>query len=200
MASTPHQDAPPGSGSSLQELLAFIDLETAPSLMLDRALLQERATRNIRVKNPYISFVLGGCEMALSIRSLQEIGYLPSITPLPNLPAWIKGIIQIRGEILSVVDFVALFGLVEERGHGQHNSYLLFKQQEFKFCLPVHRITGVVNFDEQRDHLETLAPGQAAILAGLAGFFKGVLTIDHRRVCILDSDTLGNSPLIKKWQ
>ncbi len=200
MASTPQQYASPGNGSSLQELLAFIDLETAPSLVLDRALLQERATRNIRVKNPYVSFVLGGCEMALSIKSLQEIGYLPTITPLPNLPAWIKGIIQIRGEILSVVDFVALFGLVEERGYSQHNSYLLFKQQEFKFCLPVHRITGVINFDEQRDLLETLPSGQANTLAGLAVFFKGVLAVGARKVCVLDSDKLGNSPLIKKLQ
>jgi len=200
MASTPQQYASLGNGSSLQELLAFIDLETAPSLVLDRASLQERASRNARVKSPFISFMLGGCEMALSIRCLQEIGYLPTITPLPNLPAWIKGIIQIRGEILSVVDFEALFGLGKERGYGQNNAYLLFKQQEFKFCLPVHRITGVVNFDEQRDLLETLTPGQADSLAGLTGFIKGVLAIDHRRVCILDSEKLGNSPLIKKWQ
>lgn len=200
MASTPQQHASVGNGNSLQELLAFIDLETAPALAQDRAFLQERATRNIRKKSPYICFVLGGSEMALSIESLQEIGYLPTITPLPNLPGWIKGIIQIRGEILSVVDFVALFGLVEERGYGQRNSYLLFKQQEFKFCLPVSRITGVVNFDEQRDHLEILAPGQADSLAGLAGYFKGVLAVDHRRICIMDSEKLGNSPLIRKWQ
>lgn len=199
MVSTPPPSPCPNNGCSLQELLAFIDLETAPALAQDRAWQQERVTGKIRKKNPHIAFVLGGEEMALAINSLQEIGALPPITPLPNLPGWIKGIVQIRGEILSVVDFVALFGLVEERGAGQRGSFLLFKHQDFKCCLPVVRITGIINFDQQQDLLEPLAPGQAGRLAGLAGFFRGVLGVDQRRVGILDSEKLGQSPLIRKW-
>jgi len=200
MVSTPTPDASPNNGCSLQELLAFIDLETAPALAQDRAWQQQRGRQKISKKSPHISFMLGGYEMALAIDSLQEIGTLPTITPLPNVPGWIKGIVQLRGEILSVVDLVALFGLVEERRVGQGSSFLLLKQQDFKCCLPVIRITGLVNYDKQGDLLEPLAPGQADRLAGLAGFFRGVLAVDHRRVGILDSEKLGQSPLIRKWQ
>lgn len=45
--------------------------------------------------------MLGGDEMALSIDSIQEIGYLPTVMPLPNLPPWIKGIDR---QVRTVVD------------------------------------------------------------------------------------------------
>ena len=191
---------PNGQEASLQTLLDSIDRETAPSLKRDREVLKERATRNIRKKKPHISFMLGEHEMALSIQSVQEIGYVPPVTPLPNLPPWIRGIVQIRGEILSVVDFVKLFGLNDERGAVFKRSYILFKQQDFKFCLVVNRITGVVNFDEQSDHLEIYSPEQTDNMAQLAVFFKGILAVDNRNVCILDSDKLANAALIRKWQ
>ena len=185
---------------SLQALLATIDRETAPSLLQDMASLKERATRNIRKKKPYISFLLADQEMALSINSIQEIGYLPPVTPLPNLPAWIKGIVQIRGEILSVVDFIVRFGLKAKGDVSLKQSYILFKQQEFKFCLVVNRITGVVNFDEQRDDLGVYSPEHTDALAQLSGLFKGVLTVENRKVCILDSEKMGNTPMIRNWQ
>lgn len=200
MVNTSQQQVPNGEEGSLQALLASIDLETAPSLKRDMDFLKERATLNVRKKKPYISFMLGKNEMALSIQSVQEIGYLPTVTPLPNLPPWIRGIVQIRGEILSVVDFVVLFGLNDERGLGLKRSYILFKQQDFKFCLVVNRITGVVNFDEQRDHLGVYSSAQADKLTQLSFFFKGILAVDNRNVCILDSEKLGNATMIRKWQ
>ena len=185
---------------SLQTLIDSIDRETAPSLKRDMEVLKERATRNIRKKKPYISFMLGKNEMALSIQSIQEIGYLPTVTPLPNLPSWIRGIVQIRSEILSVVDFIALFGLGDEQSVGLKRSYLLFKLQNFKFCLVVNRITGVVNFDEQRDQLGKFTSEQENTLNQLSVFFKGILTVDNRNICILDSEKLGNASMIRKWQ
>ncbi len=191
-----------GEERSLQNLIDSIDLETAPSLKRDMEVLKERATRNIRKKKPYISFMLGNQEMALSIQSIQEIGYLPTVTPLPNLPSWIRGIVQIRSEILSVVDFIVLFGLGDEsaRASGLKRSYLLFKQQDFKFCLVVNRITGVVNFDEQRDQLGVFPSDEADTLNQLTLFFKGILTVDNRNICIIDSEKLGNASMIRKWQ
>jgi len=199
MANLSRQLETDNQGNSLQTLLAALDRETAPSLALDAASLKERASRSIRRKKPYISFMLGGDEMALSIDSIQEIGYLPTVMPLPNLPPWIKGIVQIRGEILSVVDFLVLFGLKDERTL-LRRSYILYKQQDFKFCLIVNRITGVVNLDEQRDALDPYSPEKAGHLSQLAAFFKGLFTLDKRTVCILDNEKLGSSPLIRKWQ
>lgn len=42
--------------------------------------------------------------LAIPIEGLAEIGPMPAVTPLPNLPRWIQGIINQRGEIISVID------------------------------------------------------------------------------------------------
>lgn len=84
-------------GKSLQALLDAVDCETAPALAQDMAVLKEQAARSLRKKRPYISFILGNDEMALPTDSIQEIGELPQVTPLPNIAPWIAGIVQIRG-------------------------------------------------------------------------------------------------------
>lgn len=184
---------------TLHALLAVIDRENARELAQDTALLKERAAQNIKKKEPYIAFLLGNNEIALPIGSVQEIGYLPAVTPLPNIPAWIRGIVQIRGEILSVVDCHMLF---EIKGGGQHlrPSYVLFRLRELKFCLMVDRIVGVVNLDEQRDPLLPFSSEKDAHLSKLAPFFRGVHTVDTRTIYILDDEKLGSSSLILKRQ
>ncbi|MDR2549884.1 MAG: chemotaxis protein CheW [Desulfobulbus sp.] len=185
--------------NTLHALLAAIDRETAQELALDAASLKERAARNIRKKKPYIAFALGHDEMALPIGSVQEIGYLPPVTPLPNIPPWIRGIVQIRGEILSVVDCCLLFG-IKEVGHHLRPSYVLFAHQDLKLCLMVDRIAGVVNVDERHDPLLPFTSEYGEHLSGLAPFFKGVHVAGERTVHILDDQKMGSSPLIVQWQ
>ncbi|MCL2340451.1 MAG: chemotaxis protein CheW [Proteobacteria bacterium] len=200
MADTLHSSDTGEQGNSLQALLAAIDRETAQELVLDAVLLKERAARSIRKKKPYVAFLLGRDEMALPIGSVREIGYLPEVVPLPNIPPWIRGIVQIRGEILSVVDCCMLFGIKEAEEHLQP-SYVFFKHQNLQFCLLVNRITGVVNLDEQSDALLPFSPAEhGRHLSSLSVLFRGIHVVDNRTVHILDDEKLGASPLILKWQ
>ena len=195
MADSFHNPDAEKQDNSLHALLAAIDRETAQELALDAALLKERAARNIRKKRPHITFLLGKDEVALPIDSVQEIGYLPTVTPLPNIPPWIRGIVQIRGEILSVVDCCLLFG-IKETSHHLRPSYVIFKHKELKFCLMVSRITGVVNVDEQHTPLLPFSPEYGEHLFELSSFFKGAHLMDQRTVHILDDEKLGSSSLI----
>ncbi len=200
MADTSQRQSLPGSGTSLLALLESIDREIQPALVRDMELGKERAARNIRRKKPYIAFTLGAHEMALPVDSVQEIGEMPTVTPLPNLPPWIKGIIQNRGEILSVVDFMTLFGIEEKRSLGARRSCLFFKWYDLRFCLPVGRIMGIVNIDEQRDNLQPVEALQANKPGRLSEFVKGVFSMDNRNICLLDNEKLGTSSLIRKWR
>ncbi|HET7875668.1 MAG TPA: chemotaxis protein CheW, partial [Methylomirabilota bacterium] len=52
----------------------------------------------------YLTFTLGGEEYGVEILKVQEIrGYSP-ITPLPNTPGYVKGMMNLRGTIIPVVD------------------------------------------------------------------------------------------------
>lgn len=189
-----------GEERSLQALLETIDYETATARAQDMALLKEQSTRNMRKRTPHIAFILGDHEMALPIDGIQEVGDLPSVTPLPHLPLWIKGIVQIRGEILSVIDLVTLFEMKDTRRVSTKQFFIYFKQQELKFCLVVNRIIGVVNIDEKRDRLNEHNLHSDGEMVGLAELMKGILSVNNRNIYIIDSDRLGRSSRIMQWR
>ncbi len=200
MSENSPRHSPQDKGLSLQSLLAATEQDVAAAVLRDIAWSKEQAARGVKKRKPYIAFVLGMVSLALPIDSVQEIGELQTITPLPNLPRWIRGIVQNRGEILSVVDFASLFGLEEGGLPGAKRSSILFRLQDLRFCLPVTRIIGIVNFDEQRDHLLPLESGQTERLGRLTAFVKGMFRLDGTEIFLLDSELLGTSDLIRSWR
>lgn len=52
----------------------------------------------------YVNFVLSNEKYAINIMSVEEILRKIEITPVPNAPAFIEGIINIRGKVVPVVD------------------------------------------------------------------------------------------------
>ncbi len=61
------------------------------------------------VASEYLTFTLGGEEYAIDILKVQEIrGYEPP-TLIANAPAFIKGVINLRGTIVPIVDLRAHF-------------------------------------------------------------------------------------------
>jgi purine-binding chemotaxis protein CheW len=59
----------------------------------------------------YLTFTLGSEEYGVEILQIQEIkGYSP-LTPLPTAPAFVKGVLNLRGTIVPILDLRAKFGL-----------------------------------------------------------------------------------------
>ena len=65
------------------------------------------ATREILV------FVLGKEEYGVDILKVQEIRGYEKVTPLPSAPAYLKGVVNLRGIIVPVIDLRVKFGLPE---------------------------------------------------------------------------------------
>ena len=59
----------------------------------------------------YLTFALGKEEYGLEILKVREIiGYM-EITAIPRTPSYVKGVINLRGQVISVVDLRAKFGM-----------------------------------------------------------------------------------------
>lgn len=52
----------------------------------------------------YILVAIGSGRLAVALEDVVEVGDLPAVTWLPNVPDWVLGIINVRGEIVSVID------------------------------------------------------------------------------------------------
>jgi purine-binding chemotaxis protein CheW len=61
----------------------------------------------------YLSFRLGGESYGLPIRCVTEIIELPRISPVPDMPAWIKGFMNLRGAVIPVMDLRRRLGMEE---------------------------------------------------------------------------------------
>jgi purine-binding chemotaxis protein CheW len=61
----------------------------------------------------FLSFELGGEEYAVNILRVKEIIEYDSLTRVPAMPPSVRGVINLRGRVVPVVDLAARFGLAE---------------------------------------------------------------------------------------
>ena len=59
----------------------------------------------------YLTFGIDEEEYAISILKVKEIIEMKKITKIPNLPEYIKGIINLRGNIIHIIDIREKFGM-----------------------------------------------------------------------------------------
>ena len=62
----------------------------------------------------YMTFILGSMKYAIELPKIREILTYPEIiTPLPNTTAWVKGLINLRGEVVPILDVRVKFSTGE---------------------------------------------------------------------------------------
>lgn len=59
--------------------------------------------------NKYLTFSLGNESYAIDILKVREIIRVPDITPVPQMPAYIKGVFNLRGKVIPVIDLRVKF-------------------------------------------------------------------------------------------
>jgi purine-binding chemotaxis protein CheW len=70
--------------------------------------LQEEDQEDVR---QVLTFLLNGQDYGLELVRVQEIRGFTAITPIPNMPPYIKGVMNLRGAVLPVVDLRLKFGM-----------------------------------------------------------------------------------------
>jgi purine-binding chemotaxis protein CheW len=61
----------------------------------------------------YLTFTLGKEEFAIQVLGVREIMGIQEITAVPQMPAYVKGVLNLRGKVIPVVDLRLKFGLEE---------------------------------------------------------------------------------------
>jgi purine-binding chemotaxis protein CheW len=59
----------------------------------------------------YLTFFIAGEEYAASILKVREVIEYDTVTAVPNTPPWIRGVVNVRGSVLPVIDLGVKFGL-----------------------------------------------------------------------------------------
>lgn len=61
----------------------------------------------------YLTFDLAGEEYAISILRIREIIEYGEVTRVPRMPGWVRGVINLRGNVVPVIDIAVKFGMPE---------------------------------------------------------------------------------------
>lgn len=186
-------------GKKLEELVADIDRESGHPLPSPGNALPLPGKTGDYGRNQYIRFFLEDILLAIPISAALEISLRPPITALPNLPDWVLGVSNIRGEIISVVDLKTFFGLsLPESKARQPVSKMLIivRDKEMKVGMMVGRIMGI--FSPDRMNAEIIRENPYRQGGEIASYISGIMFPRGRQdevlMNILDIDRLLASP------
>ena len=134
-------------------------------------------------------FRLGEETYAFPSTVVREVYPLKGLTPLPCTPAFVLGVINVRGRILPIVDLATLFGLAKPYVSEQSTAILL-KIEELEVGLVTNLIIGVRSLPLAAisPPLSTLANSRARYLQGITN--DGLIVLDAAK--LLGSIRLGN--------
>jgi chemotaxis signal transduction protein/HPt (histidine-containing phosphotransfer) domain-containing protein len=97
----------------------------------------------------FITFTLDEETYAVPIQAIEEIIGLQEISLLPNVPEYIKGVINLRGDIVPIMDLRLKFGLVE-KDYTQFTVFLIVRMDERLVGMVVDNVADVLVLDPTR--------------------------------------------------
>lgn len=127
---------------------------------------------------------LYGCDVA----EAREIVPFRPLTRLPGAPPFVRGLMNMRGTIVTVIDLGAR--LEPARGLTKQGSILLVRSRERVVGLVVDQVADVRVLEAASDG-PTAVPGRS----GTGGIVKGMATMDDTTVVMLDLEALINQVL-----
>ena len=124
-----------------------------------------------------------------------ELERVPKITPVPRVPAWVRGVTSLRGDILSVIDMRMFLGLEPSSSHSARMLVVRLLNEDFATGLLVDGVDRIVSVSPDQ-----ITPHDSSLEGPLAPYLTGMCEIEERRVAVLDLDQLLRSAEIRQFE
>ena len=135
-------------------------------------------------KNLYLTFEIGGEDYSIAVTSVKEIILYTAITIVPQTEEFVKGIINLRGDIIPVVSVRKRFGLPELEPDAETCIVVIF-YEDYSIGLLVDCVRGVMSIPE-----EQISSPPSAHLSYVNAFIKNIGKTEDGIRLLLDLDKL----------
>ncbi len=139
----------------------------------------------------FLTFMLAGEEYGVDILRVQEIKGWDAVTTIPNTPEYLRGVINLRGTIIPIIDMRIRFG-IEKLDYGPLTVVIVLKvdseEKNRVIGIVVDGVSDVYNVPE-----DEIKPSPDFGNAVDTEFVRGLATIDKKMVIVLDIDQMFNS-------
>lgn len=126
-------------------------------------------------------FLLNDERYAVESLYVREVSHVRSLTPVPCTPAFVVGLMNLRGEVLPVIDLKRFFDITGQKSTGQAKVIVL-RGDEMEFGILVDAVPGVIEV-----HLDSLQPSLPTLTGIRAKYLRG---ITEDRLAVLDAAAL----------
>ena len=127
-----------------------------------------------------LTFRLSDQEYSLDIMCVREIRGWTKTTPLPHAPSHMKGVINLRGTVLPVMDLAERLGL-PQREHNDRNVIIVVKHGDAMTGLLVDAVSDIIALTE-----DDLQPPPDLAPNAQTGVIKALTLLDERMIRVLD--------------
>jgi purine-binding chemotaxis protein CheW len=137
-----------------------------------------------RDQDQLISFVVGGEDYGIDIQRVKEVIRIREITKLPKCPVFVKGVINLRGDVIPIIDLREKFGLPHEE-YTDMTRVIVVEVDEKSIGMVVDSVSHVIRLSE--DEIEPPPP----LIGGLSSeFIRGVGKLGENLIILLDIDSI----------
>jgi purine-binding chemotaxis protein CheW len=135
-----------------------------------------------------VSFVIGREVFGVSILAVQEIIRMSNITPIPNAPNYVEGVINLRGKVIPIVDLKKRLNIVTDaESLDKSKTRILVIEVEHKVIgFIVDAVSRVIKIP-----ISSIEPPPEIVIAGVESeYIKGVSKLEDILLILLDFNNI----------
>ncbi|MFY9397124.1 MAG: chemotaxis protein CheW [Desulfomonilia bacterium] len=136
------------------------------------------------LSSQYVTFLLGGETYGISILKLNEIIAYQECTAIPNVPSFIKGVLNLRGIVVPVIDLRERFSM-ETKEYDQFTVIMILDVAGRIMGLVVDAVSDVITLDR-----EDIKPRPSFSTGVSTAFIQGMGVKDKKFIILLDVNKL----------
>lgn len=131
-----------------------------------------------------VIFKLGQEEYGLPIDQIKEVVITPTITRLPQTQLFVRGVANIRGNIIAILDLEEKFGLqnVSEANRGGNDYTLVIESDEYKMGILVKEVPNTLSISSSNIENTVFTGDQQAERS----YITGIVRLDKRLIIMID--------------
>jgi twitching motility protein PilI len=158
------------------------------------ALRTNQYTNKKNLGDTYLKFQLSQQTPAvLSMSRAQEVVVLPveRLTPMPNMPPFVMGLLNRRSKVLWLIDLARMLGLPGDLSNVQHYNLIIINSGSVSLGLIVQAVEGVVRLTP-----ESIQSPLGQVSSGLVPYLRGCVLQEQEILLVLDAEAIMRSPLL----
>jgi purine-binding chemotaxis protein CheW len=133
-----------------------------------------------------VSFKLGKETFAVDVGQVREIGKVEEITQVPRMPDFIEGVMNLRGQITTVIDLRRRFGISGDGGRTSQSRIIVAEVGENQLGIIVDSVQDVIRISSK-----SISPPPRTVSRNVdARFLTGICKLPDQLIMLLDLTTV----------